>query len=211
MNESNSQTVNEDMSDILVLFFSRHGSMANMAQFIARGIESVPNCQARIRTVPCVSATCEATAERIPEHGAPYVSYQDLIDCRGIALGSPSYFGNMAADLKHFIDGSTNSWLAGSLSGKPACLFTSSSSQHGGQEATLLSMMIPLLHHGAIIVGLPYTESDLMTTNAGGTPYGASHWAGPDNDLSITAQEKTLCIALGKRLADCAVKLDHNI
>ncbi|MFV2056749.1 MAG: NAD(P)H:quinone oxidoreductase [Thiohalomonadales bacterium] len=200
-------STNVRLNDVLVLYFSRHGSIANMAQLIARGIESIPNCQARIRTVPAVSVVNEATADRIPDHGAPYVSYEDLVQCSGIALGSPSYFGNMAADLKHFIDGSTNSWLSGSLSGKPACLFTASSSQHGGQESTLLSMMLPLFHHGAIIVGLPYSESELMTTNAGGTPYGASHWTGPDNDQVITEQEKALCIALGKRLASCAVKL----
>ena len=162
-------------NDVLVLYYSRHGSISEMATLISRGIESVPNSSARLRTVPRVSSVCEATETSIPDQGAPYVSYQDLQECSGIALGSPAYFGNMAADLKHFIDGSTNTWLSSSLVGKPASVFTSSSSQHGGQEMTLITMLIPLLHHGAVIVGLPYSEPALMATTTGGTPYGASH------------------------------------
>jgi len=202
--------MSDTANEILVLYYSRHGSISDMATLIARGIESVSNSSARLRTVPRVSSVCESTEASIPEQGAPYVSYQDLKDCNGIALGSPAYFGNMAADLKYFIDGSTNSWLSSSLAGKPASVFTSSSSQHGGQEMTLISMMIPLLHHGALIVGLPYSEPELMATTTGGTPYGASHWAGPQNDQAISEHEKVLCIALGKRLAETASKLSSQ-
>ena len=189
------------MKTVLVLFYSRHGATAQMANLIARGVESVANVQAQIRTVPEVSATCEMVSDRIPNAGFPYVELEDLRHCDALVLGSPTRFGNMAAPLKYFLEKTSADWLSGSLVDKPAGVFTSTSSLHGGQEATLLSMMIPLLHHGMIICGLPYTESDLLTTVSGGTPYGASHVAGADNNNDISAEEKRLCIALGKRLA----------
>ena len=187
--------------EVLVLFYSRHGATEKMANLIARGIESIEGVQARLRTVPDVSATCEAVAESIPISGAPYVELDDLQECGALALGSPTRFGNMAAPLKYFLEKTSAHWLSGTLVDKPAAVFTSTSSMHGGQEATLLSMMIPLLHHGMVIYGLPYSESDLLTTKSGGTPYGASHVAGSDNSNTITDEEKRLCIALGKRLA----------
>ncbi len=189
------------MKDILVLYYSRHGATEKMANLVARGIESIDGVQARIRSVPEVSEVCEAVEDTIPASGAPYVSLDDLQECDGLALGSPTRFGNMAAPLKYFLEKTTAQWLSGSLIDKPAAVFTSTSSLHGGQEATLLSMMIPLLHHGMIICGLPYSESDLLTTQSGGTPYGASHVAGSDNSKAISDEEKRLCIALGKRLA----------
>jgi NAD(P)H dehydrogenase (quinone) len=192
------------MADILILYYSRHGSVANMAQLIARGVGQVPGMQARIRTVPAVSTVCEATEDSIPAAGPPYATLDDLRECAGLALGSPTRFGNMAAPLKYFFDGTSGLWLSGGLAGKPAALFTSTSSLHGGQETTLLSMMLPLLHHGMLIMGLPYTETDLLTTASGGTPYGASHWAGSNNDLPLSEEEKRLCRALGKRLAQTA-------
>ena len=195
------------MTDLLVLYYSRHGSVANMARHIAHGIESVRDCTARLRTVPPVSAVCEACEDDIPAAGPPYASHDDLQECDGLALGSPTRFGNMAAPLKYFIDATGDLWLSGTLAGKPAAVFTSTSSQHGGQESTLLSMMLPLLHHGMIIMGLPYQEPELMTTQMGGTPYGPTHVAGPDNKLPITDHEKRLCIALGKRLALTAAML----
>ncbi|MCI0508291.1 MAG: NAD(P)H:quinone oxidoreductase [Gammaproteobacteria bacterium] len=195
------------MIEILVLYYSRHGSIAEMAKQMARGIESVKGVQARIRSVPPVSTVCEATQSPVPDKGAPYVSHDDLKECAAIALGSPARFGNMAAPLKYFLETTGSLWLSGTLVGKPAAVFTSSSSMHGGQEATLLSMMIPLLHHGAIIVGLPYTDSDLLNTTSGGTPYGASHVAGVDNDLPLTDTEQRLCAALGKRLANITLAL----
>ncbi len=195
------------MIDILVLFYSRHGSVAQMAQLVARGIEEVQGAQARIRTVPPVSTVCEAVEDSIPESGPPYVSLDDLKECAGLALGSPTRFGNMAAPLKYFLDGTSSLWLSGALIGKPAAVFTSTSSLHGGQEATLLSMMIPLLHHGALLLGLPYSETQLMHTTSGGTPYGASHFAGPDNKNPLSEDEKVLCKALGRRLAETALKL----
>ena len=195
------------MADILVLYYSRHGATRNISQLIARGIEEVPGMQARIRTVPPVSTVCEATQDTIPEEGAPYVSHDDLKECAGLALGSPTRFGNMAAALKYFIDSTSPLWLSGSLAGKPAVVFTSTSSLHGGQESTLLSMMLPLLHHGMLLLGLPYTEADLRHTTTGGTPYGASHVAGTDNK-PISEEEKRLSIALGKRLAQTAAKLN---
>ena len=197
------------MIEILVLYYSRHGAVANMAQYVARGIESVAGASARLRTVAAVSNECEAISDTVPESGAPYALYSDLAECAGIALGSPTRFGNMAAALKYFLDGSSDMWLSGALRGKPAAMFTSTSSLHGGQEATLLSMMIPLLHHGALIVGLPYSEPDLMNTRTGGTPYGASHWAGPNNDQPVSEEEKRLCMALGKRLAETALRLQN--
>ncbi|MBB3219881.1 NAD(P)H:quinone oxidoreductase [Pseudoduganella umbonata] len=192
---------------ILVLFYSRHGATRRLAELIAQGIESVPGCDARLRTVPAVSTVTEATEPEVPVDGAPYVELADLDECAGIAVGSPTRFGNMASSMKYFWDGTSSQWLAGSLAGKPACVFTSTGSLHGGQESTLLSMMIPLLHHGLMVIGLPYTHPDLMTTSSGGTPYGASHWAGVDGRKPVTDEEKRLAVALGKRLAETAVKL----
>jgi len=194
-------------NDILVLYYSRKGTTAEMAQLIARGIEEVPGAQARLRTVPPVSTVCEATADDIPSEGAPYVSHDDLRECSGLILGSPTRFGNMAAPLKYFIDSTSDLWISGVLAGKPAAVFTSTSSLHGGQESTLLTMMIPLLHHGMLITGLPYSETDLMHTTSGGTPYGASHFAGDDNKRPLSDEEKRLCKALGKRVARTAIKL----
>ena len=195
------------MKEILVLYYSRYGATADMAQFIARGIEIHPDCQARIRTVPAVSAVCEATEDDIPMQGPPYATLDDLRECAGLVLGSPTRFGNMASPLKYFIDSSSSLWLSSALAGKPAAVFTSTSSLHGGQETTLLSMMLPLLHHGMIILGLPYSETDLLHTRTGGTPYGPSHLAGEDNDLPLSGEEKNLCQALGRRLATTASKL----
>ena len=193
------------MSKILILYYTRHGSTAEMAQIIARGVESVNGAEAVLRTVPDVSAICEKTAERIPAHGAIYATLDDLKSCDGLAMGSPTHFGNMAAPLKYFLDQTTPLWLSGALSGKPAAVFTASSSMHGGQESTLLSMMLPLLHQGMLIVGLPYSEAALRETTTGGTPYGASHWSLEQNGLS--EQEKTLCRALGARVAKTAQRL----
>ena len=201
------------MADILVLYYSRHGSVAEMAQMIARGIEQIPGIQARIRTVPSVSPVCEAVEDDIPTSGPPYANLDDLRECAGLALGSPTRFGNMAAPLKYFLDGTGSLWLSGVMAGKPAAVFTSSSSLHGGQESTLLSMMIPLLHHGMLITGIPYSETDLFTTSSGGSPYGASHWAGRDSKLPLSEEEKRMCLSLGKRLADTvrALNLGRNI
>lgn len=190
---------------ILVLFYSRHGATRQLAELIAQGVESVPGCDARLRTVPAVSTVAEATAPEVPPDGAPYVELDDLQECAGLALGSPTRFGNMAAALKYFLDGTTPQWLSGALSGKPACVFTSSASLHGGQESTLLSMMIPLLHHGMLLMGLPYTEPALSSTRTGGSPYGATHFAHDGNPLS--ADERQLASALGARLARTACKL----
>jgi NAD(P)H dehydrogenase (quinone) len=195
------------MSNILVLYYSRHGHVAKMAQRIARGIEEVPGCHANVRTVPEVSTVCEAVEADIPNTGAPYVTQSDLAQCSGLALGSPTHFGNMAAPVKYFLDNTTGLWLSGALVGKPAAVFTSTSSLHGGQESTLLSMMLPLLHHGMLILGLPYTEPSLSSTTSGGTPYGASHVAGTKLQNSLTEDEVILCRALGKRLANLALKL----
>jgi NAD(P)H dehydrogenase (quinone) len=192
---------------ILVLFYSRHGATRKLAELIAQGIESVPGCDARLRTVPAVSTVAEATEPDVPAEGAPYVELDDLNECAGLAVGSPTRFGNMASAMKYFWDGTASQWLSGALAGKPACVFTSTGSLHGGQESTLLSMMIPLFHHGLMVLGLPYTNPELMTTSSGGTPYGASHWAGLDGKKSITEDEKRLAIALGRRLAETAVKL----
>lgn len=197
-------------SDILVLYYSRKGATEQMAQLITRGVEEVPGAQARLRTVPPVSTICEATADDIPSEGAAYVSHDDLRECSGLVLGSPTRFGNMAAALKYFIDSTSDFWISGDLAGKPAAVFTSTSSLHGGQESTLLTMMIPLLHHGMLITGLPYSETDLMHTTSGGTPYGASHFAGDDNKRPLSDEEKRLCKALGKRVAEVAVKLSAN-
>lgn len=186
---------------ILVLYYSRTGSTAQLAQCIARGIEHVSGLQARLRTVPPVSATCEAVDEPVPSEGAPYASLDDLRHCSGLALGSPTRFGNMAAPLKYFLDSTSSLWLSGELVNKPACVFSSSASMHGGQESTLLSMMLPLFHQGMILVGLPYTEAALNTTQSGGTPYGATHVSGVDNTRPISAEEIELAKNLGQRLA----------
>lgn len=198
------------MNEILVLYYSRYGATAEMAQRIARGVEEIPGCQARLRTVPPVSTVCEATDSDIPESGPPYASLDDLRECAGLALGSPTRFGNMAAALKYFIDSTSSVWLSGALAGKPAAVFTSTASLHGGQETTLLSMMLPLLHHGMLLLGLPYSETELLTTQSGGTPYGPSHTAGIDNKLPLTDEEKHLCRALGKRLAETAARLEAS-
>ncbi|MES2636204.1 MAG: NAD(P)H:quinone oxidoreductase [Pseudomonadota bacterium] len=195
------------MSEILVLYYSQGGAVREMAQLIARGVESVSGAKARIRTVPKVSANCEATEPDIPNDGDPYVELSDLEQCIGIALGSPTRFGNMAAPVKYFLDGTAGLWLKGALIGKPAAVFTSTGSMHGGNETTLLTMMLPLMHHGMLIVGLPYSEPELSSTQSGGTPYGASHIGGAMDDKKITDDEKKLCIALGKRLAETALKL----
>jgi NAD(P)H dehydrogenase (quinone) len=195
------------VSEILVLYYSRTGAVKHMAQLVARGIDSTPGARTRIRTVPAVSTVCEAVEPAIPDSGAPYAELRDLEECIGVALGSPTRFGNMAAPLKYFLDSTSGLWLRGALSGKPAAVFTSTGTLHGGQETTLLSMMLPLLHHGMLIVGLPYGEPELTTTASGGTPYGASHVAGPNADRPVTEDEQRLCIALGKRLASAALKL----
>ncbi|GIX39473.1 MAG: NAD(P)H dehydrogenase (quinone) [Silanimonas sp.] len=195
------------MPDILVLYYSRGGSVAALARQIARGIESVEGMQARLRTVPPVAATTQAAAPPVPPEGAPYVERQDLADCAGLLLGSPTRFGNMAAPMKHFLDGTGADWASGTLVGKPAAVFTSTASMHGGQESTLLSMHLPLLHHGCLIVGLPFTEAALSSTTAGGTPYGASHVAGPGDDPALAEVEASLARALGRRVAELARKL----
>lgn len=192
---------------ILVLYYSRHGATRKLAELIAQGIESVSGCEAVLRTVPAVSAVSEATEPAVPSSGAPYVELADLENCAGLALGSPTRFGNMAAPLKYFIDGSSAQWLSGALAGKPACVFTSTGSLHGGQESTLLSMMLPLLHHGMLLLGLPYSEPALMSTASGGSPYGATHWSGIAGDKNISDDTRALAIALGKRLATTAKKL----
>lgn len=189
------------MNEILILYYSRRGAVAEMARQVARGVEEVPGMAVRLRTVPEVSQVCEAVANDIPDSGPPYVETRDLEECAGLVMGSPCHFGNMAAPLKYFIDRTSALWLSGSLIGKPAALFTSSASLHGGQESTLLSMMLPLLHHGMVLVGLPYSERQLLTTRTGGTPYGASHYAGTEDNLPLSEDEKRLCQALGRRLA----------
>ena len=198
------------MSDVLVLFYSHSGSVRELARHIARGVESVPGMAARVRTVPKVAAVTTVAAPDIPADGAPYVTANDLTECVGLALGSPTRFGNMAAPLKYFLDSTGGEWMRGTLTGKPACVFTSTSSMHGGNESTLLSMMLPLLHHGMLIVGIPYSEPELSATTAGGTPYGASHVAGAANDRVVNDTEKRLAFALGKRLAYTAQKLDSR-
>ncbi len=196
------------MSEILILYYSRHGATAELARLVARGIESVAGIGARIRTVPpVVPATEAAVAAAVPATGPPYATRADLTECVGLALGSPTRFGNMAAPLKHFIDGTSAEWLSGALAGKPAAVFTSSASMHGGQESTLLSMMLPLLHHGMLIVGIPFTEPELTATRSGGSPYGASHLAGPRGELPVSDDEKALARALGRRLAEVARRL----
>ncbi len=193
--------------EVLVLYYSHHGAVRQMAQLYARGVEQIPGVTARLRTVPRVSAVTHPAAPAIPEAGSPYVDLSDLTECCGLAMGSPTRFGNMAAPLKAFLDSTSELWLKGALAGKPAAVFTSTSTPHGGQETTLLSMMLPLLHHGMLIVGIPYTEPELALTTGGGTPYGASHTAGLASDAPLTEHEKKLCMAHGRRLAHTALKL----
>lgn len=198
------------MADILVLYYSVHGNVARMANQVARGVDQVDGMQARLRTVPRVSTVCEATEDSVPDDGPPYAEPADLVECAGLVLGSPTRFGNMAAALKYFLDGTADAWLSGSLIGKPAGVFTSTASLHGGQETTLISMMLPLLHHGMIVAGLPYSEDALFETKSGGTPYGASHTAGQDNKLPLTDHEQILCTALGRRVAELARSLERG-
>jgi len=193
--------------DILVLYYSRTGATRLLAEAIAQGIDQVDGTQARLRTVPPVTAVVETASASIPPDGAPYADLIDLEQCGGLALGSPTRFGNMAAPLKHFIDSTSGQWLAGALAGKPAAVFTSTTSMHGGQESTLLSMMLPLLHQGMLVLGVPYTEPDLMSTTSGGTPYGASHVAPHGALVRLTDEERRLAVALGRRLATAALRL----
>lgn len=195
------------MKKVLVLYYSRHGATLDLAQRIARGVELVEGVEAILRTVPEVSAVCEAVEPAVPASGAPYVSMDELAEVDGLIIGSPTRFGVMSAPLKYFLEQTSVQWLSGNLTGKPAAAFTSTSSMHGGQEATLLSMLVPLLHHGMLVTGVPYSTSELMTTKAGGTPYGASHVAGVDNDQSVDEHEHAICIALGKRIAELTLKL----
>ncbi|GLQ97061.1 NAD(P)H:quinone oxidoreductase [Dyella mobilis] len=195
------------MSDILVLYYSRHGHTAQLARLIARGVEEIPGMHARLRQVPPVAPVTEVAQPPEPDEGAPYVAKQDLHECSGLAMGSPTRFGNMAAPLKHFLDSTGAEWASGALVGKPAAVFTATSTMHGGQESTLLSMALPLLHHGMLLLGIPYTEPALTATLSGGTPYGASHVAGPKGDNTISEHERELARALGRRLADTARKL----
>jgi NAD(P)H dehydrogenase (quinone) len=192
---------------ILVLYYSRQGATRKLAELIAHGIDSVPGCESRLRTVPAVSTVIEAAEPAVPSSGAPYAELKDLEECAGLALGSPTRFGNMAAPMKYFWDGSSAQWLAGALAGKPACVFTSTGSMHGGQESTLLSMMLPLMHHGMLMLGIPYTEPRLMASATGGSPYGATHWSGANGAQAISEDSKELAIALGKRLAQTARRL----
>ena len=193
--------------NILVLYYSRSGHVSEMASHIARGIEKETGCNAVLRTVPPISTVCEATEDAIPDDGAPYVTHDDLRQCAGLALGSPTRFGNMAAPLKYYLDQTSDLWISGELIGKPAAVFTATGSLHGGQESTLLSMMLPLMHHGMLMLGIPYSESALMHTQDGGTPYGASHFSGANNDRALSDTEIQLCQALGQRLANTANKL----
>jgi len=195
------------VADILVLYYSVGGAVRRMAELVAEGVERVPGAAARLRTVPKVSAVTQPVQPAIPEQGAPYCELRDLEECAGLALGSPGYFGNMAAPLKHFLDGAVSLWHKGTLAGKPASVFTSTGSLHGGHETTLVAMMLPLLHHGMLIVGMPYTQAELGATRSGGTPYGPSHFAGVADDQPVTETERALCIAQGRRLADIALKL----
>ncbi|MBC2730809.1 NAD(P)H:quinone oxidoreductase [Thiobacillus sp.] len=195
------------MTEILVLYYSAGGSVRDMAHLLARGINQVAGASARLRTVPPVAPRTQVAEPPVPDEGAPYVELADLEQCAGLALGSPTRFGNMAAPLKYFLDTTGTLWAKGTLVGKPAAVFTSTASLHGGQETTLTSMMLPLLHHGMLIVGLPYTLAEVNHTESGGTPYGASHWAGTADDKPLTDAERTLCIALGKRLAETATRL----
>lgn len=195
------------MAEILIVYYSRTGGTAEMARQVARGVEEVEGMVARVRTVPPVSTVCEAVEDEIPATGPPYASLDDLRECAGLALGSPTRFGNMAAPLKYFLDSTGGLWLEGTLSGKPAAVFTSVSTLHGGHESTLLTMMVPLLHHGMLLVGVPFTEPALSETRGGGTPYGPSHWSGPESHAALDGEEKRIGRALGRRLADIARRL----
>ena len=197
------------MTQILILYYSQGGSVAEMAQYFSRGVESVENCEGSLRTVPPIRTTTQTIESDIPESGPPYVTCNDLINCDGLALGSPTRFGNMAAPIKYFIDSTSDVWISGGLVGKPATVFSSTGSLHGGQETTLLSMMLPLIHHGMLLIGIPYTEPGLFEKEGGGTPYGATHVAGEKNDFPVTKNEKELCFAAGKRLATIAKKLKN--
>ncbi len=195
------------MAPLLVLYYSRHGSTRRMAELVARGIGET-GAEAMLRTVPEVSAECQAVAPEVPDHGHPYCTLEELRQCSGLLLGSPTRFGNMAAPLKYFLEQTTGLWMEGALAGKPAGVFTSTASLHGGQESTLLSMMLPLMHHGMLVCGLPYTETALTRTRSGGTPYGPSHFAGAEGEEPFTDEEATLCRALGRRVAEIAQRLD---
>lgn len=196
------------MPEALVLYYSRSGNTAAMARQVARGVDEVAGASARLRTVPAVSASTETASPAVPEDGPPYATLGDLRECAALAMGSPTRFGNMAAPLKFFLDSTGTEWLSGTLAGKPACVFTSTATLHGGQETTLLSMMVPLLHHGMLVLGLPYTEPRLTDTDSGGTPYGPSHRAGPDADRELTPAERELCRAQGRRLAQIMMRLE---
>jgi len=196
------------MIKILIIYYSRYGNTQKMAQYIARGVESVAGAEAVLRTVPEISTVCEAVADTIPTQNAPYATLEDLEECCGLALGSPTHFGNMAAPLKYFIDSNSKAWFSGCLRGKPASVFTSTGSMHGGQEITLLTMMIPLLHHGMLLMGLPSNNSTILETTTGGTPYGASHFSVGQPDLS--EHERIICQAIGARLANTALQLSHG-
>ena len=195
------------MSEVLILYYSRNGSVAQLARLVARGVEEVPGARARLRSVPPVAAVTAVAQAPVPDEGAPYATLQDLRDCDALILGSPTRFGNMAAPLKHFLDTTGAEWVSGTLVGKPAAVFTSTSTMHGGQESTLISMMLPLLHHGMLLVGLPFTESAINSTISGGTPYGASHVAGVDGDRLLTDDERTLARTLGRRVAQITARL----
>ncbi|WP_100640455.1 NAD(P)H:quinone oxidoreductase [Marinobacter salexigens] len=197
----------EQLPYILILYYSRTGQTAELASQIGRGVARVPGIEAKLRSVPMVSPDTEASLPAVPDTGAPYASKSDLANCAGLAIGSPTRFGNMAAPLKHFLDTTGDLWLNGALAGKPAGAFTSTGSLHGGQETTLLTMMIPLLHHGMVLCGLPYTDENLSKTTTGGTPYGPSHWAGTDEQQPLSNHEKALCQLFGERLARLALKL----
>ena len=199
------------MSEILILYYSQGGTTAEMARAIAHGVEEVTDMQARLRCVPEISSVCEATAETVPDEGAPYADLNDLKECSGLILGSPTHFGNMAAPLKYFIDGTASLWMSGALINKPAAVFTATASMHGGQESTLLTMMLPLLHHGMMLVGLPYSEQNLLQTQTGGTPYGASRLTSDDDHHPLSEDEKVLCKALGRRVATIAQQIDTKL
>jgi len=195
------------MADVLIVYYSRNGSVAGLARMVARGVEEVAGMQARVRSVPPVAPVTQTAQAPVPDAGAPYATLADLHECAGIVVGSPTRFGNMAAPMKHFLDSTVAEWASGTLVGKPAACFTSTSTMHGGQETTLVSMMLPLLHHGALIVGIPYTEPELHSTGGGGSPYGASHVAGVDGDRPISEEERRLARALGRRVATVAAQL----
>jgi NAD(P)H dehydrogenase (quinone) len=194
-------------ASVLIVYYSRYGATRELAERIARGVEEVPGAEAVVRTVPAVSAVCEATAPAVPDSGHAYVEREDLRSCDALAIGSPTRFGNMAAALKYFLDGTSDAWMSGSLIGKPAAVFTASSSLHGGQESTLISMMLPLLHHGMLVLGVPYSEPALNATTTGGTPYGPSHWAGSGERRALSEHEQAVARTLGRRLADTAIAL----